>query len=80
MTELFLFYYFLPLLFSFLWFINLVQLLEKLKQNRDIKNQKNTGFPMEYLLNIFDSFISIIIIGIIRTILLSKSNDLIISA
>ncbi|WP_107926190.1 hypothetical protein [Lysinibacillus parviboronicapiens] len=43
MTELFLFYYFLPLLFSFLWFINLVQLLEKLKQNRDIKNQKILG-------------------------------------
>ncbi|EON70683.1 hypothetical protein [Lysinibacillus sphaericus] len=43
MTDLFLFYYFLPLLFSFLWFINLVQLLEKLKQNRDIKNQKILG-------------------------------------
>ncbi|MGN4128213.1 hypothetical protein ACMGD3_24890 [Lysinibacillus sphaericus] len=43
MTDLFLFYFFLPLLFSFLWFINLVQLLEKLKQNRDIKNQKILG-------------------------------------
>ncbi|MFJ5764388.1 hypothetical protein ACIP9C_03445 [Lysinibacillus sp. NPDC093210] len=38
-----LFLIFLPLLFSFLWFINLVQLLEKLKQNRNIKNQKILG-------------------------------------
>ncbi|MFJ7406838.1 MULTISPECIES: hypothetical protein [unclassified Lysinibacillus] len=38
-----LFFIFLPLLFSFLWFINLVQLLEKLKQNRNIKNQKILG-------------------------------------
>ncbi|MEK5333593.1 MULTISPECIES: hypothetical protein [unclassified Lysinibacillus] len=39
----FLFFIFLPLLFSFLWFMNLVQLLEKLKQNRNIKNQKILG-------------------------------------
>lgn len=43
MADLFLFYYFLPLLFSLLWFINLVQLLERLKQDRDIKNQKILG-------------------------------------
>lgn len=39
----YLFALFLPLLFSVLWFMNLVQLLEKLKQNRNIRNQKILG-------------------------------------
>jgi len=33
----------LALLFSVLWFINFAQLLEKLKQNRNIRNQKILG-------------------------------------
>ena len=58
MADLFIFYYFLPLLFSLLWFINLVPLLEKLKQDRDIKNQKilgslwSIGFTFSILLSI----------------------------
>ncbi|WP_010289704.1 hypothetical protein [Kurthia massiliensis] len=58
MADLFIFYYFLPLLFSLLWFINLVQLLEKLKQDRDIKNQKilgslwSIGFTFSILLSV----------------------------
>jgi len=39
----YLFILFLALLFSVLWFINLAQLLEKLKQNRNIRNQKILG-------------------------------------
>ena len=35
--------FFLPVIFSFLWFINLVQLLEKLQQNKNCKNQKILG-------------------------------------
>ena len=58
MADLFIFYYFLPLLFSLLWFINLVQLLEKLKQDKDIKNQKilgslwSIGFTFSILLSV----------------------------
>lgn len=43
MTDLFLFYYFLPLLFAFLWFRNLVWLLENLKLGKDIKLPKTFG-------------------------------------
>jgi len=39
----YLFILLLALLFSVLWFINLAQLLEKLKQNRNIRNQKILG-------------------------------------
>lgn len=38
------FLYFLAVpLFSILWFLNLVQLLEKLKSGKDIQNQKVLG-------------------------------------
>lgn len=36
-------YFLVALLFSILWFLNLVQLLEKLKQGKDIHNQKILG-------------------------------------
>ncbi|SDM89803.1 hypothetical protein SAMN05518871_102511 [Psychrobacillus sp. OK028] len=36
-------YFLAALLFSILWFLNLVQLLEKLKQGKDIHNQKLLG-------------------------------------
>lgn len=58
MADLFFYYYFFPLLFSLLWFINLVQLMEKLKKDRDIKNQKilgslwSIGFTFSVLLSI----------------------------
>ncbi|WP_339199226.1 hypothetical protein MKY27_07760 [Solibacillus sp. FSL R5-0449] len=32
-----------PLVFSILWFLNLVQLLEKLQQGKNIHNQKVLG-------------------------------------
>ena len=32
-----------PIVFSVLWFVNLVQLLEKLKAGRNIHNQKVLG-------------------------------------
>lgn len=43
MLDLFIFYYFLPMLLSFLWFRNLVWLLENLKHNKDIKWPKIFG-------------------------------------
>ena len=57
MADLFIFYYFLPLLFAFLWFRNLVWLLENLKLGKDTKLPKTFG--------------SILSMGLVFSILLS---------
>ena len=55
--DLFLFYYFLPMLFAYLWFKNLIWLLECLKKNEDTQLPKVFG--------------SILSVGLIFSILLS---------
>ncbi|GIN20664.1 MAG TPA: hypothetical protein DEO65_02160 [Bacillus bacterium] len=58
--DLFLVYYFLPLLFSILWFLNLVKLLENLKLDKNIQTQKilgcvlSIGLTFSILLSILD--------------------------
>ncbi len=59
MADLFIFYYFLPLLFAFLWFRNLVWLLENLKLGKDTKLPKTFGAG------------SILSMGLVFSILLS---------
>lgn len=43
------FYWIVTSIISVLWFLNLVQLLEKLKLNKNIKNQKILGALLSFV-------------------------------
>ena len=62
MADLFIFYYFLPLLFAFLWFRNLVWFLENLKHGKETKLPKTFGSILSMAL-VFSILLSIFLLS-----------------